>query len=617
MNKPTEKALDLAAGAARPTKKKGGELIAEFLVKEKIPYVFGICGHGNVGLLDPLYQVRDKVRLVSPRHEQTAAHMADGYFRVKHRPVATLTSTGPGSANLIMALAVAQADSSALLAITANVPTSQFNRGPFQELNRHNQADFPNVIRPVVKRSFQPSRVDMLPLALRQSTETMLSGRPGPVNLDVPFNLFQEEADVQLEPGVPTRLNQRRSAADPADVNRALDMLLAAERPVLFIGHGVTLSEAAEELTALAHRLSIPVISSPNGMGCIDMDDKLSLGFIGRNGAYPANEAGRHADLVLAVGARFDDRSASSWMPGYSWNFPDTKLIHVDVDHAEIGRNFAPTLGILADARSFLRQLLSEIETRNVARGPRLDEWRATIEAWRKSWNEFVAPNFNLHTSPMRPERVVADCKKVIPDDAILSLDVGVHHTWYMQFWSARQPQTMLNSWGFSGMGFGTAGVLGAKLAAPDKVCISVCGDGCFTMVPHVLCTAVEYNIPAIWVVWNNFAWSAIRDIQYGLFEGRELGTAFYKEGNNMPYNPDFAAWARAAGVEAITVTKSEDFAGALEHAIKANKPFLLDVHVDANVRPPATGAWALPPTPHKEPVFGKRYRTTDFAPVT
>src|SRR5216683_5379081 len=188
---------------------KGGELIAEFLIKEKIPYVFGICGHGNVGILDALYEVRDRIKLVSPRHEQVAGHMADAYFRVKHQAVATLTSCGPGSANLVMALAVALSDSSALLAITANVPTSQFNRGPFQELNRHNQADFPNVVRPVVKRSFQPTRVDMLPLALRQATTTMLSGRPGPVNVDIPFNVFQEEDDVDVPPASPI-LNAQR-----------------------------------------------------------------------------------------------------------------------------------------------------------------------------------------------------------------------------------------------------------------------------------------------------------------------------------------------------------------------------------------------------------------------
>ncbi len=592
-------------------KMKGAAVIAEFLVKEKIPYVFGICGHGNVGLLDELYNVADRVKYVSPRHEQVAGHMADGYFRVKHAPVATLTSTGPGSANLIMALAVAQTDSSALLAITANVPTSQFNRAPFQELNRHNQADYPNVVRPVVKRSFQPTRVEMLPLALRQAATTMTSGRPGPVNLDVPFNLFQEEADVALE--TPWQgMGLRRSGASQEDVNKALDLLLAAKRPALFIGHGVTLSEASAELTALAKRLNIPVISSPNGMGCLNMDDPLSLGFIGRNGAYPANQAGRHADLVLAIGARFDDRSSSSWIPGYSWNFPHTRLIHVDVDHAEIGRNYPPDLGVLADAKAFLEQLLAALSNRKLDGVQRLAEWQAQIAGWKQEWDAYTRPNFEIHASPLRPERVVADCRAVLPDDAIISLDSGVHHNWYMQFWNARRPQTMLNTWGYSGMGFGPCAILGAKLAAPDRPCVAICGDGGFTMVPHVLCTAVEYNIPAVWVVWNNFSWAAIRDIQYGLFKGREIGTGFYEGPEGKPYNPDFAAWARAAGVEGMTVTKSEDFKGALEHAVKLGKPCLLDVHVDQNIRPPSTGTWQLPPTPYTEPVFGKAVRLTE-----
>ena len=595
MNQPREKALKL--------KRKGGELIAEFLVREDIPYVFGICGHGNVGLLDPLYEVRDKVRLISPRHEQTAAHMADGYFRVRHKPVATLTSTGPGSANLIMALAVAQTDSSALLAITANVPTSQFNRGPFQELNRHNQADFPNVIRPVVKRSFQPSRVDMLPLALRQALTTATSGRPGPVNLDVPFNVFQEEAEVALEPAAEA-FGERRSGASHEDIRKAVELLQVSRRPVIFIGHGCTLSEAGGELTEFARKYGVPVISSPNGMGCLDMRDPLSLGFIGRNGAYPANQAGRHADLVIAIGARFDDRSSSSWMPGYSWNFPAAKLVHVDLDHAEIGRNYAPDLGILADARTFLRQLLG---VGFVLNQNQFSPWHAEIAAWRKEWEAYTRPNFDIHASPIRPERIVADCRAVLPDDAIISLDSGIHHNWFMQFWEARRPQTMLNTWGYSGMGFGPSAILGAKLAAPERPGVSICGDGGFTMVSHVLCTAVEYDIPAVWVVWNNFAWAAIRDLQYAYFGGREHGTAFYQGAERKPYNPDFAAWARAAGVEGLTVTKSQDFKGALEHAVKLGKPCLIDVHVDANIRPPGTGAWALPPIPHLEPVFGKK----------
>jgi acetolactate synthase I/II/III large subunit len=586
---------------------KGGELIAEYLSKNKIPYVFGICGHGNVGMLDALYDVRSHIKLVSPRHEQVAAHMADAYFRVRHEPVATLTSCGPGSCNIVMPLQVAMSDSSALLAITANVPTQQFNRSPFQEINRHFQADFPNVIRPVVKRSFQPTRVDMLPLVLRQAMTAMLSGRPGPVNVDVPFNVFQEEDEVEVPPPAPT-YGAQRSGAAPEQIAAALDMVLAAERPLLFIGHGVTLSEAGPELTRFVDKLNLPVISSPNGMGCLDMTHPLSLGFIGRNGAYPANEAGRHADLVLAIGARFDDRSASSWIPGYSWNFPHAKLIHVDVEWDELGRNYPPTLSILADARTFLRQLLSALEERAVA-GDRLKGWHAEIATWSAAWDAYTRPNFELHAQPIRPERVVADCGAVLPAEAVLACDVGVNHNWFMQFWKARRPQTMLNSWGFSGMGFGAAGVLGAKLAAPDRPCVAIVGDGSFTMVPHVLLTAVEYDIPVVWVIWNNFGWVSIRDIQLGMFAGRELGTMFRRGPNNSPYNPDFAAWAKASGVAALTVTKSEDFKAALEHAIKANTPFLLDVHVDAEVRPPATGTWQLPPTPHREPGFGKRWR--------
>jgi acetolactate synthase-1/2/3 large subunit len=536
--------------------------------------------------------------------------MADAYFRVRHEPVATLTSCGPGSCNIIMPLQVALSDSSALLAITANVPTEQFNRGPFQEINRHFQADFPSIVRPVVKRSFQPTRVEMLPLALRQAMTAMLSGRPGPVNLDVPFNVFQEEGEVALPPAAPAHGSQR-SGASPEQLAAAQRVLVGASRPVLFIGHGVTLSEAGAELSELARTLGIPVISSPNGMGCLDMTDPLSLGFIGRNGAYPANEAGRRADVVLAVGARFDDRSASSWVPGYSWNFPHAKLIHVDVDGDELGRNYPPDIAILADARTFLRQLLAALGGRAHEPSAARRAWLGAIEDWKRAWSEHTAANFEVHARPMRPERVVADCQAVLPPEAILACDVGVNHNWFMQFWKARRPQTMLNSWGFSGMGFGAAGVLGAKLAAPDRPCVAIAGDGCFTMVPHVLCTAVEYQIPVVWVIWNNFGWVSIRDIQLGMFGGRELGTMFHQGANNTPYNPDFAQWARASGVDAVTVERSEDFKGALEHALKAEKPFLLDVHVSADIRPPATGTWHLPPTPYKEPAFGKRWVPT------
>lgn len=587
---------------------KGGELIAEYLVQEKVPYVFGICGHGNVGILDALYQVKDKLQLISPRHEQCAGHMADAYFRVKHRPVATLTSTGPGTANMVMSLATALSDSSAFMAITSNVPTSQHNRGPFQELYAHNQADFASVLRPVVKRAFQPTRVDMLPLALRQAMDTMVTGRPGPVNLDIPYNVYQEEADVELPPA--SHLDRRhRPGASEQDVATTLDMLAAARRPVFFIGHGATLSEAGPELTEFVRRLGIPVISSPNGMGCIPTDDPLALGFIGRNGAYPANQAGRFADLVITVGTRFDDRSASSWQPGYSWNFPKTKLVHVDIDPQELGRNYPPNLGIIADGKTFMQQLVAQLGKRPELEASRYAAWRGEVQAWQQEWESFVRPHFSDSTSPLRPEFVVGAVQEMLPDDVILSLDSGIHHNWFMQFWKAKRPQSMLNSWGYSSMGFGVCGILGAQLAAPDRPCVAVVGDGGFTMTPYVLCTAVEYNLPCVWIVWNNFAWGAIRDLQYGLFDGREIGTAFYKGQSGESYNPDFAAWARACGADGITVTKSEDLRGAIELAVKNRRPCVIDVHVDADVRPPSTGTWQLPPIPYKEPIFGKPHR--------
>ncbi|HMN70336.1 MAG TPA: thiamine pyrophosphate-binding protein [Rhodoblastus sp.] len=590
---------------------KGGELIAEYLVRQKTPFVFGVCGHGNVGILDALYQVRDKVALISPRHEQAAGHMADAYFRVRHSPVATLTSTGPGSANIVMPCVTAISDSSAFLAITANVPTSQANRAPFQELYAHNQADFAQVLRPVVKRSFQPSRVEMLPLALRQAYDTMLTGRPGPVNLDIPYNVFQEEAEVEI-PAPSHTYGSHRPGASDADLKAAVELLAQARRPVFFIGQGTTLSEAGPEITELQQRWGIPVITSPNGMGLVPPGDPLTLGFIGRNGAYPANQAGRFADLVLCIGTRFDDRSSSSWRPGYSWNFPHTKLLQVDIDPLELGRNYPPTLGVIADARTFAAQLIAALSKRGDVTRENFAGWRAEVAKWRAEWEAFVRPNFSAVTTPIRPEYVVGALIDVLPEDVILSLDSGVHHNWFMQFWQPKRAQSMLNSWGYSSMGFGVCGVLGAQLAAPERTCVAVVGDGGFMMAPHVVATAVEYNLPCIWIVWNNFAWGAIRDIQYGMFDGREYGTAFYK-GNQGPggerYNPDFAAWARACGADGVTVTRSEDLRGAVETAVRKRRPCVIDLHVDSEVRPPSTGTWELPPIPLKEPVFGKPHR--------
>lgn len=587
----------------------GGEIVVEYLVREKVPYVVGLCGHGDVGLLDALYDRRDQVRVISTRHEQTAVHIADAYFRVAHRPLATLTSCGPGSCNIPVGLACAYMDSSALLAVTANVPTSQFNRGPFQETYRHQQAEFPAVIRPYVKRSWQPTRVEMLPLALRQAFATMLTGRPGPVNLDVPFDLFVEAADVEVPDPESWRAGiTSRSGGSPEAIARTLDLLAHARRPLIWAGHGVALSEASAELTTLARKLRIPVACSPNAFGTLDMQDPLALGMLGRNGSHEANEAARTCDVLLAIGVRFDDRSSSAWIPGYTFDIPPTRLVHVDIDPTEIGRNYPVDLGIVGDARTVLRQMLDGADrARPDATGR--DRWLGQVAAWREEWETFVRPGRLSDAEPIHPLRVVEALRRVVPDDGIVASDVGVHHNWMVQFWKARRPQTLLNSWGFSAMGFGVCGVLGARLAAPDRPAVAVCGDGGFMMRPDVLCTAVEHGIPAVWLVWNNFAYGSIRDIQIGFFREREIATSFVDAKTGAPYNPDFAALARACGVEGLTVTRPADLAPALEHALRLGSPVVLDVHVDRDVRPPGTGTWSLPPLPHKEPVFGRPRR--------
>jgi acetolactate synthase I/II/III large subunit len=589
-------------------KMRGADIIAEYLVKEKVPYLFGLCGHGDIGFLDAFYDRQDKIKALTVRHEQAAGHMADAYFRVAHKPVATFTSCGPGSTNLLTALASAMMDSSAFLAITGDVPTSQFGRSPFQETGRHYQAEFPNVIRPYVKKSYQPTRVDMIPLMIRQAFKTMLTGRTGPVNIDIPLNCFVEEADVEVpEPELWRGGINCRSAGNPELVERALDLLLGTDKPCMIAGHGAVLSEVAPELRRLVDLLNLPVATTANGKGIIPADHPLSLGAVGRNGSYMANEACRSCDVLLALGVKFDDRQSRAWIPGYTFNIPPTKLIHVEIDPDEMARNYPPTLGILGDAKAFLKELLKLAETKVKKDKKRNKAWLDEIQNWRKGWEEFNRPNLNSTVVPIRPERLVRDIREVMPRDAILISDVGEHHNWLLQFYDVYEPGGMLQSWGFASMGFGVCGVLGAKLAAPGKVCVSVCGDGGFMMTPHILCTAVEYDIPAVWIVWNNYGWNVIRHQANGAWPGREIVTSFKRDETGEFYNPDFAALAKACGADGAKVGKPGDFKEVFHQAIKSNKPFVIDVVVDRNAKAPSTGTWVLPPFTHGEPSYGKR----------
>jgi acetolactate synthase-1/2/3 large subunit len=581
---------------------KGAEIITEYLIRERVPYVVGLCGHGDLGLLDALYDRREQIRTLSVHHESAAGFIADAYYRIRHRPLATFTSVGPGSANLPVALGSALMDSSAFLAITGNVPTTQFNRSPFQETGRHYQADTPSALRPYVKRSFQATRAGQLPLMLRQAFAAMLSGRPGPVHLDVPLDVFVETTDEPVpDPGLWRQGISARQAAADDDVAAILDLLAAAERPLIVAGYGVQNAGGAAELDAFAAAARIPVISSPLGKGTADARSPLYLGATGRNGTYQANRAARSADVILALGTRFDDRSTSSWLPGYTYAIPPTRLIQVDIEPTEIGRNYPVTLGVVASPKDVLGQLREAVVVT-----PDTSRWRAEIADWTRDWEKHTAPDRTSEATPLRPQRVLADLRAALPSDGILLSDVGVHHNWIVQEWRPGGPGTLLQSWGFASMCFGMGGVIGARLAAPDTPAVAVVGDGGFLMLPSVVATAVEYGIPAIWLVWNNGGYISIRDQQRGYFGGdRELATSFTYAATGSPYSADYAAMARSMGAQGLRVETAGDLGPALKTALDTGLPTVIDVPVAADATQPSAATWDLPPLPHPEPSFG------------
>ena len=593
----------------------GGQMIIDYLIRENVPYIFGLCGHGNISIIDAMYERSDDIKTISVHHESVSGFMADVFYRVSGQPTATFTSCGPGSANLPIALGNAFLDSVPFLAITGNVPTSQFNRGAFQELYRHYQADFPSTVQAYCKRVYQPTRGEQVPLMVRQAWKTMVTGRPGPVVLDVPFDIFKEAAAEETpRPEEWSRNISSRCGADPEGVVKTVDLLLAAERPVIVVGQGVRYGGATEELLALAEKLHIPVAASASGLGAIPVEHPLSLGLVQRGGTYQANHACRQADVLLALGVRFDDRTSSSWIPGYSFTIPPTKLIHVDIDPEEIGRNYPVTLGLMADVRTFVRQLLAELAAREIASkpaGPRR-KWLADIDTYRKTWDTFVAPGMIDESTPINPQRAAVEIDKALPEDAILVSDIGVHHNWLLQFCKPTRPDSLIGSMGFGPMGFGVAGVLGAKLAAPDRPAVSVCGDGAFFMHANVLGTAVEYDIPAIWVVWNNYAYGSIRGLQRGYLNNRELATDFHHPESGKPYNPDFAAMARSAGVEGVSIDRPGDLGDAIRAGIASGKPYLIDANIGGYLNPRGAGVWELPGLGINRPAIGERYVPTE-----
>jgi acetolactate synthase I/II/III large subunit len=539
-------------------KLNGAQVIVDFLVQAGAPYCFGLCGHGNIQFIDALFERQSDIKTVSVHHESVAGFMADVYYRVSGKPVATFTSCGPGSANLPIALANSFLDSVPFMAVTGNVPTSQFNRGAFRELYRHYQADFPATVRSYCKKVFQPTRGEMVPLAVRQAWKTMVTRppRPGRARCAVrrvhgsrgrggaaPAGMERQH----LEP-LRRRPGRRRDSGRHAAWRRAT---LHHRRP----GRAAT---AARAMSSGASPSGCKSRSRPRQADLARSTRAIRSrwGWSRAAATIRPNHATRQADVLLALGVRFDDRTSSSWIPGYSFTIPPTRLIHVDIDPEEIGRNYPVALGLMADVRTFLRQLHAELDRRADLnkRADARQKWLQAIDGYRREWDKLVPPGFSDDSQPINPQRAAFEIDGGLPEDAILVSDIGVHHNWLLGYCKPRRPDSLIGSMGFGPMGFGVAGVLGAKFAAPDRPCVSVCGDGAFFMHANVLGTTVENDLPVVWVVWNNYAYASIRGLQRGYLNGRELATDFHDPKTGARYNPDFAAMARSAGIEGVRV---------------------------------------------------------------
>lgn len=589
---------------------KGADVVAEYMMKEKIPYMLGYAGHGAIGLLDAFYEKQDQIKIVWPRIETAAGYMADAYYRVTKVPLPVYVSTGPGPALSTCAVANAYYDSSAFLLITGQVTTDQFDSGALQEPYRQHPADFPSVVRSYVKHSYQASTVHQIAQFLPKAFKTMQTGRPGPVHLDVPYDLYQTEGETVIpEPGDWTDSISWRHGAEPAVIGSVLKKLKAAKRPLILAGGGVHVSEARDELQKFAEYMNIPVYTSLMGKGVMADSHPLHLGVCGCWGHYPAVEAARNADVILVLGCRFSDLHTASWQPGFAYNIPATKLIQVDIDPGEIARNYPVDMGIVGDIKTVINQLIEKAK----ADGDKGDytRWFQELGGYKKEWKDFVTPYLTCDDSPIDPRRMIHDIRKVSPENTIMFSDVGNNQPWIEQYWTSEKPGTHFTAGGFAAMGFGVCGVLGAKLARPEAPCITVCGDGGFMMMPHAVATAVQYNLPAVWIIMNNYAIGAIRDLQRFYFGGRQIGTSFQtyegtKYYDGKLWNPDFAAMAKSMGGEGARIEKAADVAPAVEAAIKSGKPTVLDVIINRDTPVPLTSTWQMPPIPPALPTFGK-----------
>jgi acetolactate synthase I/II/III large subunit len=558
-------------------------LLTEYLEGLGVEVIFGLCGHTVIAFLDALG--KSKIRFVTTRHEQVAAHAADGYARASGKPGVLLTHLGPGLTNAATGVANAALDSIPMVVIAGDVPSHYFGRHPHQEINLHMDGDQFEVFRPFCKRIYRVDRPADLPRIVERAFHLSVSGRPGPVLVDVPMDIFS--ADLPLDAFQKTPAPVARPAIDPAAVERVLEALATARNPVLYAGGGVLSSGATAELAALAEALEIPVAHTLMGKGCMHEDHPLLLGMTGFWGTPIANEMCRTADLVVAIGTRLAEASSSSWDPRFTFAIPPGRLMHIDIDPAEIGRNFPTEFGVIADARNALGELAK------AAQG-RLHKSRSAVRnRIRLGRGEFAAnwaPQRSSDQFPMRPERILAELRKAVPEDGFIVTDVGWNKNGVAQQFPITVPGTFVTPSGLATMGFGPAAVLGVKMAQPDRAAVALIGDGGFGSNPSVVATAMEANLPVVWVVMDNSAFGTIAGLEK-MHYGWSFGCLF--ERNGETYTVDYAAIARGYGARGIMVKSAGELGPALREALASDLPTVIQVPME-NAPTPTPGHWNI-----------------------
>ena len=591
------------AGKRRLT---GTQILVEYLVRQRVPYAVGIPGHGCWALTDVLLDHAQQIRTIQVMHEQSAVHVADGYFRVTGRPLLAFTSIGPGQANTVVGMATAYADSTAVMLMTGSAHTYMRGHGLFQEIERRHQADNPRIFEPVVKEWWQPSRVDELPFVLHRAWNQMLSGRPGPVLLDLPMDVQVEAADVAIpDPAEREATSGPRPAAD--DVERAAALLRGARRPVIVAGGGVLLSGASQELTALAERLGAAVVTTWQGKGAIDETHELNAWSVGDTASTSGNELAASADVLLAVGCRFTDWSSSSWRRGVSYAIPPTRLLHLDIDPREIGKNYPVEVPLLGDARAGLADLLAAL---GPAPGPghyRQSGYFSEIQARKQAWDELKGRKERSDAVPMTQARAIHEIQAASRPDAIVVTGAGLPQAIVKQNWVTREPRTHITSGGFSTMGFTLPGAIGAKLGRPDRQVVGIAGDGDFLQTMQELATAALLDLPVVFVVLDNSGWMSIKGGQTNFF-GRSAATDFMRPDGSL-YSPDYRAIGAAFGLHAEAVDQPGLVRAAVERAHAAGGPALVAVRVGRGPEHALdkTGWWDAP-VPESHPEQRARY---------